>query len=205
TKKLSAWELKKCRTSYIYFSYTYSSDIDSSDMNDMCDQESNTEIVNQKPNHSSYSNHLDKPTDSFNNQNVEQEMLLQNLPETIQMNLKYFSNIEIHCIKNVLNKAKAHYNTHAPVAERVTYEDCAYDIGEALRRIKLLSQQKKENVINLEAYMMQTFKRVFVDYIRNLQQLEYAENDQDENTSMIDFEPQNDMQAMAKRMFMNHF
>ncbi|WP_347130948.1 replication initiator protein A [Staphylococcus capitis] len=178
---------------------------DTDDMNDMYNQESNTANENQNLNHSNHSNHLDKPTDSFNHQNVEQEILLQNLPETIQMNLKYFSNSEIRCIKDVMNKAKAHYNTHAPIEERITFEDCGYEMGEALRRIKLFSRQKNENVCDLEAYMMQTFKRVFVDYIRNLQQLEYAENDQDENASMIDFKPQNDIQAMAKRMFMNHY
>jgi hypothetical protein len=36
-------ELKFCRTSYTYFSYTYSSNIDISDMNDM--NESNTNFA----------------------------------------------------------------------------------------------------------------------------------------------------------------
>ncbi|AKL93514.1 hypothetical protein AYP1020_p59 (plasmid) [Staphylococcus capitis subsp. capitis] len=201
--KITRQDVLKSHANDTDYSDTDYSDTD--DMNDMYNQESNTANENQNLNHSNHSNHLDKPTDSFNHQNVEQEILLQNLPETIQMNLKYFSNSEIRCIKDVMNKAKAHYNTHAPIEERITFEDCGYEMGEALRRIKLFSRQKNENVCDLEAYMMQTFKRVFVDYIRNLQQLEYAENDQDENASMIDFKPQNDIQAMAKRMFMNHY
>ena len=65
------------------------------------------------------------------------------LPEAVQINLKYFNNLEIRCIKDVMNKAKANFNKHVSIEERVTYEDCAYDIGEALRRIKLLNRQRK--------------------------------------------------------------
>lgn len=102
-----------------------------------------------------------------------------------------------------MNKAKTNYNTHVSFEERVTYEECAYDIGEALRRIKLLSRQKNESVCDLEAYMMQTFKNVFFDYIRSRQQRAYAMNKNEDNFSIANFEPQNDVQAMAKQMFMN--
>lgn len=100
-----------------------------------------------------------------------------------------------------MNKAKANYNHDAPVNERVTYEDCAYNIGEALQRIKLLSRQKNENICQLEAYMMQTFKRVFVEHVLNDQQ--HFEDIKDEEQHISQFEPKNEFQAIAKRMFLD--
>ncbi len=204
SKKMGRLEVKKCRTSYTYSSYTYLSDIDSSDMNDTYDN--NIDEVHEidteaQTNHSSHTNHQYNIEDTFNDQQVEQDMLLQNLPAHVQLNLKHFSNAEIRCIKSVLNKAKASYNHHAPVNERVTYEDCAYNIGEALRRIKILSRQKNENICQLEAYMMQTFKRVFVEHVLNDQQ--HVEYIKDEGHHISHFEPKNELQAMAKRMFLD--
>ncbi len=204
SKKLSAWEVKKCRTSYTYFSYTYSSDIDSNDMNDTYDN--NIDEVHEindssQTNHSSHPNHQHNTEDTFNEQQVEQEMLLQHLPDYVQLNLKHFSNTEIRCIKSVLNKAKASYNHHAPVDERVTYEACTYAIGEALRRIKLLSRQKNENICDLEAYMMQTFKRVFVEHVLNDQQK--LDDTKTKTQDISQFEPKNAFQSMAKRMFLD--
>ncbi|HEE8868278.1 replication initiator protein A (plasmid) [Staphylococcus aureus] len=204
TKKMGRRELKKWDTSYTYSSYTYLSDIDSSDMNDMYDN--NIDEVHDidaipQTHHSSHTNHQYNTEDSFNDHQVEQDMLLQNLPDHVKLSLKHFSNAEIRCIKSVLNKAKANYNHHAPVNERVTYEDCAYNIGEALRRIKLLSRQKNENICQLEAYMMQTFKRVFVEHVLNDQQ--HVADIKDEGHHISQFEPKNEFQAMAKRMFLD--
>ncbi|HDT6947475.1 TPA: replication initiator protein A [Staphylococcus aureus] len=204
SKKMGRREVKKWDTSYTYSSYTYSSDIDSSDMNDTYDSNINEahEINDStQTNHSSHPNHQHSTEDTFNDQQVEQEMLLQNLPAHVQLNLKHFSNAEIRCIKSVLNKAKANYNHHAPVNERVTYEECAYNIGEALRRIKLLSRQKNENICQLEAYMMQTFKRVFVEHVVNDQQK--LDNTKPKTHDISQFEPKNEFQAMAKRMFLD--
>lgn len=204
SKKLSAWEVKKCRTSYTYSSYTYLSDIDSSDMNDTYDNNiAEVHDIDAAPqtHHSSHTNHQYNTEDTFNDQQVEQDMLLQHLPDHVKLSLKHFSNAEIRCIKSVLNKAKANYNHHAPVNERVTYEDCAYNIGEALRRIKLLSRQKNENICQLEAYMMQTFKRVFVEHVLNDQQ--HLADIKDEGHHISQFEPKNAFQAMAKRMFLD--
>ncbi|WP_353437348.1 replication initiator protein A [Staphylococcus aureus] len=204
TKKMGRPELKKCRTSYTYSSYTYLSDIDSSDMNDMYDN--NIDEVHDidaipQTHHSSHTNHQYNTEDSFNDHQIEQDMLLQNLPDHVKLSLKHFSNAEIRCIKSVLNKAKANYNHHAPVNERVTYEDCAYNIGEALRRIKLLSRQKNENICQLEAYMMQTFKRVFVEHVLNDQQK--LDDTKTKTHDISQFEPKNEFQAMAKRMFLD--
>ncbi|HDG5418210.1 TPA: replication initiator protein A [Staphylococcus aureus] len=204
SKKMGRLEVKKCRTSYTYSSYTYFSDIDSSDMNDTYDNDIDEvhEIDTEaQTNHSSHTNHQYNIEDTFNDQQVEQDMLLQNLPAHVQLNLKHFSNAEIRCIKSVLNKAKANYNHDAPVNERVTYEDCAYNIGEALQRIKLLSRQKNENICQLEAYMMQTFKRVFVEHVLNDQQ--HFEDIKDEEQHISQFEPKNEFQAIAKRMFLD--
>ncbi|EES57913.1 replication initiator protein A [Staphylococcus epidermidis] len=198
SKKFARREVKNLPTSYTYSSDTYISDINSSDTYDIeCNY---TQYSDKRLNHTS---HTHKTNYEFNEQKVEQDILLQNLPETIQINLKYFNNLEIRCIKGVMNKAKTNYNTHVSFEERVTYEECAYDIGEALRRIKLLSRQKNESVCDLEAYMMQTFKNVFFDYIRSRQQRAYAMNKNEDNFSIANFEPQNDVQAMAKQMFMN--
>ncbi len=204
SKKMGRREVKKWDTSYTYSRYTYSSDIDSSDMNDTYDNNINeAHEINDSPqtNHSSHPNHQHNTEDTFNDQQVEQEMLLQNLPAHVQLDLKHFSNAEIRCIKSVLNKAKANYNHHAPVNERVTYEECAYNIGEALRRIKLLSRQKNENICDLEAYMMQTFKRVFVEHVVNDQQK--LDNTKTKTHDISQFEPKNELQAMAKRMFLD--
>ncbi|MBL7585222.1 replication initiator protein A [Staphylococcus saccharolyticus] len=202
TKKTGRQELKKWDTSDIDSSDIDSSDIDSSDMYDK--KRTYTSNDNENSNHSSHTDYSNQTNGEFNDQKTEQDMLLQNLPEAVQINLKYFNNLEIRCIKDVMNKAKANYNKHVSIEERVTYEDCAYDIGEALRRIKLLNRQKNENVCDLAAYMMQTFKNVFVDYIRKEQQKAYLVNKKENNFSIANFEPQNDMQAMAKKMFMNH-
>ncbi|MFH6326638.1 replication initiator protein A [Staphylococcus aureus] len=204
SKKMGRREVKKWDTSYTYSSYTYSSDIDSSDMNDTYDNNINeAHEINDSPqtNHSSHPNHQHNTEDTFNDQQVEQEILLQHLPDYVQLNLKHFSNAEIRCIKSVLNKAKANYNHHAPVNERVTYEECAYNIGEALRRIKLLSRQKNENICQLEAYMMQTFKRVFVEHVVIDQQI--LDNTKTKTHDISQFEPKNEFQAMAKRMFLD--
>ncbi|MBH4491703.1 replication protein, partial [Staphylococcus aureus] len=181
-----------------------SSDIDSSDMNDTYDNnidEAHEIETESQTNNSSHTNHQYSTEDTFNDQQVEQDMLLQNLPAHVQLNLKHFSNAEIRCIKSVLNKAKANYNHHAPVDERVTYEDCAYAIGEALRRIKLLSRQKNENICDLEAYMMQTFKRVFIEHVLNGQQK--LDDTKTKTHDISQFEPKNAFQAMAKRMFLD--
>nr|MCW0259740.1 replication protein [Staphylococcus aureus] len=65
--------------------------------------------INDSPqtNHSSHPNHQHNTEDTFNEQQVEQEMILQHLPDYVQLNLKHFSNTEILSIKSVLNKAKA--------------------------------------------------------------------------------------------------
>lgn len=217
TKKLSAWELKKIRTSYIYYNYINYSDIDYSDMNDMNEDNilDNSNSVNV-PNHSDHSNHnlnsnvnnpdnnksKDFSDDTFDEFETEREMLLQQLPKSIQLAFKHFNLNEIRCIKSVLNKAKANYNENVTVDERVTYEDCEYKLSAAIKRMKLVSRKKSEDICNLEAYMMETFKSVFKDYIREQQ----AENEDsvEHNTSsnIADFEPKNDLQEMAKRMFM---
>ncbi|EOD3680212.1 replication initiator protein A [Staphylococcus aureus] len=217
TKKLSAWELKKIRTSYIYFSYTYSSDIDSSDMNDMNEDNilDNSNSVNV-PNHSDHSNHNlnsnvnssdnDKPKnfsdDTFDEFETEREMLLQQLPKSMQIAFKHFDLNEIRCIKSVLNKAKANYNANVTVDERVTYEDCEYKLSATLKRMKLISRKKSEDICNLEAYMMKTFKSVFEDYIREQQAEDEDSVEHNTSSSIADFEPKNDLQEMAKRMFM---
>ncbi|WP_269909095.1 replication initiator protein A [Staphylococcus aureus] len=204
SKKMGRVEVKKWDTSYTYSSYTYLSDIDSSDMNDTYDNNiDEVHNIGDSPqkNHSSHTNHQYNTEDTFNDQQVEQDMLLQNLPDHVKLSLKHFSNAEIRCIKSVLNKAKANYNHHAPVNERVTYEECAYNIGEALRRIKLLSRQKNENICQLEAYMMQTFKRVFVEHVVNDQQK--LNNTKTKTHDISQFEPKNEFQAMAKRMFLD--
>ena len=129
-------------------------------------------------------------------------MLIQQLPKNIQYAFKHFDLNEIRCIKSVLNKAKANYNANVTVNERVTYEDCEYELSAALKRIKLFSRKKSEDICNLEAYMMKTFKSVFADYIRE-QQVEDEDSVEYNTTSNIaDFEPKNDLQEMAKRMFM---
>ena len=194
-------ELKFCRTSYTYFSYTYSSNIDISDMNDMNKDNINVKENSKEPNHSNNTNHCATPSSKdFNINQVEQEILLQQLPNDIQINLKHFSNDEIKCIKAVLNKAKAHHNYNAPIEERLTYEDCSYEIGAALKRIKYYSIQRNENIKSLEAYMMQSFKRVFADYIQD----QYVFDDEEKyNIGNIEsFVPQNKMQAEAKRRFL---
>ncbi|MDI1662448.1 replication initiator protein A [Staphylococcus aureus] len=207
SKKMGRPEVKKWDTSYTYSSYTYLSDIDSSDMNDTYDNNiDEVHDIGDSPqknhsSHSSHTNHQYNTEDTFNDQQVEQDMLLQNLPDHVKLSLKHFSNAEIRCIKSVLNKAKANYNHHAPVNERVTYEECAYNIGEALRRIKLLSRQKNENICQLEAYMMQTFKRVFVEHVVNDQQK--LDNTKTKTHDISQFEPKNEFQAMAKRMFLD--
>ncbi|RLM32910.1 replication protein, partial [Haloferax sp. Atlit-109R] len=112
SKKMGRLEVKECRPSYTYSSYTYFSDIDSSDMNDTYDNDIDEvhEIDTEaQTNHSSHTNHQYNIEDTFNDQQVEQDMLLQNLPAHVQLNLKHFSNAEIRCIKSVLNKAKANY------------------------------------------------------------------------------------------------
>ncbi|EOB9080715.1 replication initiator protein A [Staphylococcus aureus] len=217
TKKFSAWELKKIRTSYIYFSYTYSSDIDSSDMNDMNEDNilDNSNSVNV-PNHSDHSNHnlnsnvnnpdnnksKDFSDDTFDEFETEREMLLQQLPKSIQLAFKHFDLNEIRCIKSVLNKAKANYNANVTVDERLTYEDCEYKLSAALKRMKLISRKKSEDIFNLEGYMMKTFKSVFEDYIREQQAEDEDSVEHNTSSSIADFEPKNDLQEMAKRMFM---
>ncbi|WP_251522039.1 replication initiator protein A [Staphylococcus sp. Marseille-Q6910] len=203
TKNLSAVELKFCRTSYTYFSYTYSSDTDISDMNNMNEDNINVKdnSEEEEPNHSNNTNHCSTPfSKDFNINQVKQEILLQQLPNDIQINLKHFSNDEISCIKGVLNKAKANHNYNAPIEERITYEDCSYEIGAALKRIKYYSIQRNENIKSLEAYMMQSFKRVFADYIQD----QYVFDDEEKyNIGNIEsFVPQNKMQAEAKRRFL---
>ncbi len=220
TKKFSAWELKKIRTSYIYFSYTYSSDIDSSDMNDMNEDNilDNSNSVNV-PNHSDHSNHnlnsnvnnpdnnksKDFSDDTFDEFETEREMLLQQLPKSIQFAFKHFDLNEIRCIKSVLNKAKANYNANVTVDERLTYEDCEYKLSAAIKRMKLVSRKKSEDIFNLEGYMMKTFKSVFEDYIREQQAEDEDSVEHNTSSSIADFEPKNDLQEMAKRMFMNHY
>ncbi|SIK31465.1 Replication initiator protein A (RepA) N-terminus [Mycobacteroides abscessus subsp. abscessus] len=220
TKKFSAWELKKIRTSYIYFSYTYSSDIDSSDMNDMNEDNilDNSNSVNV-PNHSDHSNHnlnsnvnnpdnnksKDFSDDTFDEFETEREMLLQQLPKSIQLAFKHFDLNEIRCIKSVLNKAKANYNANVTVDERLTYEDCEYKLSAAIKRMKLVSRKKSEDIFNLEGYMMKTFKSVFEDYIREQQAEDEDSVEHNTSSSIADFEPKNDLQEMAKRMFMNHY
>lgn len=223
TKKFSAWELKKIRTSYIYFSYTYSSDIDSSDMNDMNDMNEDNILDNSNsvnvPNHSDHSNHnlnsnvnnpdnnksKDFSDDTFDEFETEREMLLQQLPKSIQLAFKHFDLNEIRCIKSVLNKAKANYNANVTVDERLTYEDCEYKLSAAIKRMKLVSRKKSEDIFNLEGYMMKTFKSVFEDYIREQQAEDEDSVEHNTSSSIADFEPKNDLQEMAKRMFMNHY
>lgn len=217
TKKLSAWELKKVRTSYIYYNYTDYSDIDNSDMNDMNENNilDNNNSVNVS-NHSDHSNHNlntnvnnsdnNKPKnfsdDTFDEFETEREMLLQQLPKSIQIAFKHFDLNEIRCIKSVLNKAKANYNANVTVDERLTYEDCEYDLSAALNRIKLISRKKSEDICDLEAYMMKTFKSVFEDYIREQQDEDEDSVEYNTTSNISDFEPKNDLQEMAKRMFM---
>ena len=203
TKENAHWKLKKMHTSYTYFSYTYSSDTDISDMNNMNEDninvKDNSEV--EKPNHSNNTNHCSTPfSKDFNINQVEQEILLQQLPNDIQINLKHFSNDEISCIKGVLNKAKANHNYNTPIEERITYEDCSYEIGEALKRIKYYSIQRNENIKNLEAYMMQSFKRVFADYIQD--QYTFDDEEKYDIGNIESFVPQNKMQAEAKRRFL---
>ncbi|MDR5604121.1 replication protein, partial [Staphylococcus coagulans] len=71
----------------------------------------------------------------------------------------------------------------------------------ALRRIKLLSRQKNENICDLEAYMMQTFKRVFVEHVLNDQQK--LDDTKTKTHDISQFEPKNAFQSMAKRMFLD--
>lgn len=207
TKNLRGMELKICSTSYTYFNYTYSSDIDSSDMNYMDDitlKEENTERTNHSNNTShitteNYSNNTYK-TDTDLDQ-IEKDILLQKLPKSIQISFKSFSNSEIRCIKNVLNKAKANYNHNAPIDERVTYEECDYEIAAAIKRIKYFSVQRKEAISALEGYMMQTFKKVFREYIQSQIDI-YNTPDTSINRGIEHFEPKNDMQELAKQMFL---
>lgn len=202
-QKMQHREIKNCSTSYTDFSNTYSSDTDISDMNNMNEDNINVKdnSEEEEPNHSNNTNHCSTPfSKDFNINQVEQEILLQQLPNDIQINLKHFSNDEISCIKGVLNKAKANHNYNTPIEERITYEDCSYEIGEALKRIKYYSIQRNENIKNLEAYMMQSFKRVFADYIQD----QYVFDDEEEYDSgnIESFVPQNKMQAEAKRRFL---
>lgn len=125
-------------------------------------------------------------------------MLLQQLPPNIQLTLKHFNNDEIRCIKSVLNKAKANYNAHALIDKRLTYEDCDFEISNALKRIKLFSHKKGECICNIEAYIMQTFKRVFIDF--NEKKLNF--NISEITKSFDNFVPKNEVQKMAKEMFM---
>lgn len=214
SKKMGRYEVKKWDTSYTYSSYTYSSNIDYSDMNVM--SESNILDNNNSVNASNHSNHKSNSNvnnydinksnnasdDMFDESETEREVLIQQLPKNIQYAFKHFDLNEIRCIKSVLNKAKANYNANVAVNERVTYEDCEYELSAALKRIKLFSRKKSEDICNLEAYMMKTFKQVFVDYIRE-QQVEDEDSVEYNTTSNIaDFEPKNDLQEMAKRMFM---
>lgn len=217
SKKMGRYEVKKWDTSYTYFSNTYSSNIDSSDMNDMSESNmlANNNSVNVS-NHSDHSNHNlnsnvnnsdnNKPKnfsdDTFDEFETEREMLLQQLPKSIQIAFKHFDLNEIRCIKSVLNKAKANYNANVTVDERLTYEDCEYDLSAALNRIKLVSRKKSEDICDLEAYMMKTFKSVFEDYIRGQQDEDEDSVEYNTSSNIADFEPKNDLQEMAKRMFM---
>ncbi|CUT97019.1 Replication initiator protein A, N-terminal domain protein [Staphylococcus capitis] len=206
--KIENQEARKSKSNDTEFNDTEFNDTESNDTNDMYDKKNElnkeTGQDNTISSHSNHPNHLTESQDEFNEQKTKQDMLLQNLPEAIQLSLKYFSNKEIRCIKAVMNKAKANYNKNVPVEERITYETCAFEIGSALKRIKLLSRQKNEDVCNLEAYMMQSFRRVFKDYIQDQYRGQWDKNEDLTNENTIsDFEPANDLQAMAKRMFLS--
>ncbi|HDG8789432.1 TPA: replication initiator protein A [Staphylococcus aureus] len=214
SKKMGRRGVKKWDTSDTYSSNTYSSYIDYSDMNDMNEDNilDNNNSVDAS-NHSDHSNHkFNTNEDNFNSSSstlhenfdydaVEQDTLLQQLPVNIQLALKHFNNQEIKCIKSVLNKAKTNYNRNTPVNERVMYEDCEIELGNAIKRIKLFAQKKSENICDLEAYMMQTFKQVFVYHV----QAEQHEDSEEVRKDYEEFEPKNEMQAMAKKMFSNCF
>ncbi|MDO2946765.1 replication initiator protein A, partial (plasmid) [Staphylococcus epidermidis] len=113
TKKTGRQELKKWDTSDIDSSDIDSSDIDSSDMYDK--KRTYTSNDNENSNHSSHTDYSNQTNGEFNDQKTEQDMLLQNLPEAVQINLKYFNNLEIRCIKDVMNKAKANFNKHVSI------------------------------------------------------------------------------------------
>ncbi|MDK7284316.1 hypothetical protein [Staphylococcus pettenkoferi] len=124
-------------------------------VNDMNDMNVNKNINKSKPLHSNHSVHQHQlPDDNF-----LKDYEVQTFPELTASYLKNFDIKEIRIVKNVILKAKAHFNNNHD--NHLMLEDLDATLIEVLKRFKAIVIKKNESVYDMQGYLMQSLLTEF--------------------------------------------
>ncbi|HFN8602475.1 TPA: replication initiator protein A [Staphylococcus aureus] len=169
-------EVYKTNSNDTDYSDTDYSDTEINDMNDMNDSRTEFKALiseaKQKLEHSYHSNHLEQNT------NVDIESLknyeLQEFPHRLKHYINNFSLKEIKVIKQVIFKAKAHFNnTHSTC---YMLEDLDEELLPVIKRFKAILLQKNETVEAMQGYLMTSIQHTLEEMHSTIMRRENIEN-----------------------------
>lgn len=136
-----------------YINNTYS--------NDMYDvYKEYNELVSEESNQS---NQMNQKHELKTNENQEDQIdidfLLRNYPEHLSLSLKRYDADRIEFIKEKLKVAKQSYNNST--MDKLTFEDCEYDLAKLVKNLKDIAKIKKESIFDMGAYIVKSVKKIF--------------------------------------------
>ena len=154
TTEVPNGESNNTYSNYNYINNTYSNDM--SDMYDLYKEYS--ELLSKESNQS---NQIKQEHELKTNEDqIDIDFLLRNYPEHLSLSLKRYDADRIEFIKEKLKVAKQSYNNST--MDKLTFEDCEYDLAKLVKNLKDIAKIKKESIFDMGAYIVKSVKNIFI-------------------------------------------